>query len=462
MEDMRRYEPEFSGKRVAELLTGKNEAELFIGTLSERDIEVSDPTALADSLHKLMTKYEIDATYLDEHPSAAMLLAGVAAEGDAERADVVARAILRPPIEEGDDARDAVRWAAIERFTNRELSEELAKVMDGPLFGDIRVSLVAEGRSITEIADIRVVDVAHEGATGLPGLLQLDGEEQTLYDEHRANLLRNAKEFSRQTGSFAGKNTMPPAWMRPAANGRKSTVFIPALVAETIVVKSETAAELTDDAKREFVEPRHELVHCLESLFLQEGFYAVGLLLEERRAEYFSGDKSGYLDVKQAVKFVLDMAGTDIDELYPKDGTFSADTLYAHLAAKVGLETMLDLATALPQSYKAAFSGEEGFGKEYLEAGNDINDAILRILRREKERGGQPGAEAMVSAYVDAEVQRLQELGTELPYMCDVFAYSGPTALAILMIKDFQERYPDASTYDWQSAYGEENWALTI
>jgi hypothetical protein len=441
----------------------------FVSSLIERGVEVVDTEALASSLDGIMTEYGVEDSFLEQNPKAAILLAGVAAHKvagidataeDTARQDVSITAILKEPLEDGDEAKDSARWAAIERFTNKELSEQLAEVFHGPIFADIREKLGVSEQDIAEGIDVRVLDIATGHEAGLPALLSLDSEGRALYEAHKSKLNTNAQAFKDQSGSFQGQDTIPPAWMRPAYNGRKSTIFMPALLAEAVILKSNPDYVESHDVATEFAEVRHEMVHCLKDIFIEDGFYAVGLLLEERRAEYYSGDKSGYFDIKKGLEFVLGTYGSSIEAIFPEDGSYSPEDTLTRLAAVVGLETMFDLATAIPESYEPAFS-QEGFGLTYLESGNSINSALLRILRREKRPDGDSGNDS-VRAYVDRAIQQAVDRGGDLQYMGDVFALAGPKVLAILAIKDFQSRYPDVSKYDWESVYGSENWALTI
>ncbi len=307
---------------------------------------------------------------------------------------------------------------------------------------------------------MRVLDVATGDESGLPRLLGLNSEDRILDENHKTELRKRAKAFSAETGSFVGLDTMPPAWMNAGHGGEKNAIFIPALTAEALIAES---AAKDDEQSRLSDLPfaRHELVHCIDNLFLEDSFYGIGLLPEERRAEWYSGDQNGYLDVRKTVDFIFTSHGVSLEEVFPKDGTYSSVDTYLRLATALGLEDMLDIVTAIPESYEPSLRQAGGFNADYLNSGNGINDALLRVLRRAKANKGEDYAQSLVSRYVDGWVDRLQADGIELRYVSDNLALGGPMVLAILAIKDFRQRYLGHDQYDWPGTYSD-NWAIEI
>lgn len=440
----------------------------YLQSLIGLGVEVPNPAGLQGSLDALLQEHGIEVAFLNDKPKEALLLTAVAAQNlsDNEPSDyergrrqVVAQAILGSfPKDEVDNTPR--RQAAIDRFTNRELSGQLAGVMGGALFDGVREGLGVSGADIAKDIDLRVLDIAagHE-PSGLPNLLGFDREDMTLYENHLAELRKRTKTYITESGSSDTPDTLAPAWMRDGHGGEKNIIFITALTAESIIAQAETyGAEQSQFS--ELPKLRHELVHCFDALSLEDGFYGIGLLLEERRAERYSGDQNGYLDVKQAVDFIFGSHGTSLDEVFPKDGTYSPGDTYLKLATALGLEDMLDLATALPESYEPLFKQDGGFSADYVNSGNGINDALLRILRRAKASHGDDYAQSLVSKYVDRWVQRLKAEGIELENVPDNVSF-GPMVLAILAIKDFRQRYPGHNQFDWSGTYGD-NWAIEI
>ncbi len=447
----------------------------YIEFLSSNDIDVGVPGELSASLTSVMAKNEIDPSYLSDNRKGSLILAGVAAqelgseqsEQDKARRQLAVDAVLGNHLTDDYKAQGRLERAAGDKFVSEEVSEALTAVFNGPQFEHIRFQLGVGGDDIGDIADVKVLDIADTETTYLLGsVLDLDYEGRDLLDEHKTRLAAKGNVFKDETNSFKGSDKMPAAWMRPATEGNKPQIFIPVLTAEELIARAGQPSEASSGMgfEYDFSVPSHELVHCIDNLFPSDSFYAVNLALEEVRAEEYSGNMNGYLDVKYATDFILGVHGLTKEDIFPKDGSYSSDDALLRLTSAVGLDTMLDLSTAIPGDYHGAFESRGGLSGELLMAGNDMNQMLARVLQRDKDLNGPEHTQALVDGYVDKRVAEVRvRNGGSIDYLEDGFAMAGPMALSILAIKSLRERYPDeCGDYDWESGYGVDNWVLEV
>lgn len=109
----------------------------------------------------------------------------------------------------------------------------------------------------------------------------------------------------------------------------------------------------------------HEFIHGQSAFVRGEA----GRMIEERRAEQFSGDQSAYYDAKQLVIYINVFAGIDIYSLLAQNPTDSAK-LYATLYEKLGVVGANALAFSWPNVYGG--SDSKALGTIYALNGQDV------------------------------------------------------------------------------------------
>ncbi len=117
---------------------------------------------------------------------------------------------------------------------------------------------------------------------------------------------------------------------------------------EYIMMFKSYAQEVIDDQPNSLA---HEFIHA-QSAFV-EG--ETGRMVEERRAELFSGNKSAYFDAKQLFIYAGVLSGTDFLDLLRQHPTSSAD-FCAEVYKKIGVAGTNALAFSWPNAYAGTSS----------------------------------------------------------------------------------------------------------
>lgn len=146
---------------------------------------------------------------------------------------------------------------------------------------------------------------------------------------------------------------------------------------EYIMMFKSYAQDVIDDKPNSLA---HEFIHA-QSAFV-EG--ETGRMVEERRAELFSGDKSSYFDAKQLFIYAGVLSGTDFLDLLQQHPTSSAD-FYAEVYKKIGVTGTNALAFSWPNAYAGATS--KAFQAIYQ---LDLQDVVMKetIKIGQKDSGG--------------------------------------------------------------------------
>lgn len=146
---------------------------------------------------------------------------------------------------------------------------------------------------------------------------------------------------------------------------------------EYIMMFKSYAQEVIDDKPNSLA---HEFIHA-QSAFV-EG--ETGRMVEERRAELFSGDKSSYFDAKQLFIYAGVLSGTDFLDLLQQHPTSSAD-FYAEVYKKIGVTGTNALAFSWPNAYARATS--KAFQAIYQ---LDLQDVVMKETLKigQKDSGG--------------------------------------------------------------------------
>lgn len=167
-------------------------------------------------------------------------------------------------------------------------------------------------------------------------------------DTWEKGLLKRGKEFSQE---FDGGDENYMAFVS-TLNG-VTYLCMSADTAEKIAYSDDIehrANHYTDD---DFVQDvailNHEYVHTQSDLRLDN---LLGVNIEERRAEFFSGEKLGYQDIKSLFQDIRLATGFDITKTMaglPNGG--SAEQVYSALGLAVGIDMLVDVTLAVPEAY---------------------------------------------------------------------------------------------------------------
>lgn len=123
----------------------------------------------------------------------------------------------------------------------------------------------------------------------------------------------------------------------------------------------------------------HEFIHAQSAFVRGE----TGRMIEERRAELFSGDTSAYYDAKQLVIYLNVFSGIDIYLLLQANPTDSAK-LYAKLYKDLGVKGTNAIVFSWPNIYQN--SGSQALDKIYSLNNQDV--ALQEALTLGKKDGG--------------------------------------------------------------------------
>lgn len=121
----------------------------------------------------------------------------------------------------------------------------------------------------------------------------------------------------------------------------------------------------------------HEYVHARYPVEVEDEF---GLSLEERRAEWFSGDKGEYFEVKRFFRHLQILYGRDIGDMLNQiiaDRKYGQETsIYSLLANEYGLGKVAEIAGAQPNGYVK--HAESTFARDMTKALGGFDRLIVR------------------------------------------------------------------------------------
>ncbi|HTE57450.1 MAG TPA: hypothetical protein VK694_01810 [Verrucomicrobiae bacterium] len=249
-----------------------------------------------------------------------------------------------------------------DRYTNVQVSQELQEAIDtGGLLDAVksRLSITADTEDEFEV---RVLNVASDYA--LSGMRpaappELEGKpynapEWQAWDADKQASAQYHADMKQKGDAFAkelGFGELGLAWATTIDD--KKTLVVPLPVAEKIMYRNEgRASYYAEDAwERDFAILEHEYTHTQGGLNLDSGVvYGIGA--EELRAEHFSGDKNGYMDIKGFFIDLRIVTGLDVKPYFdrqPKGG--DAGEFYTMVAQELGLQNTLELALTTPKGY---------------------------------------------------------------------------------------------------------------
>ena len=262
-------------------------------------------------------------------------------------------------IHNGSGEPDHLVEPVIDKFTQPALTAELKKSIAEGLLDDVKAALGVTTQT-EQPYDIRVLSVGdQESTTGMyPSLteeMNADSDHPELpamyeawdqIDEYMAGLEANKQEYMARVGN---KGPLPIAWVEHI--GDRIVLCMPQHYIEKILHTDQPRANFYDDHAREgdFAYLKHEYVHTQNPVAPKNQLF-FGMGFEERRAEFFSGDRHGYQEIKGLYQDVETLSGVSITELIRRNAQ-SPFSFYVDLAKSLGLEAMLELSVLGPLVY---------------------------------------------------------------------------------------------------------------
>ncbi len=455
----------------------------MINGLAESGIPIEDKVGVAQSLDVLRDEFGIDDDVF-EQPKPKLVLTAIADKlnrvnksetthvkkaGELEYvADLVMLAV-GPQTTYAEQyissmetlgVSDEKAKAVHDKFTQPEVTKDMDKFLRGEAFDPLRARL---GITDEMPYEVKVLSIDSEGGVQSYGLIPyVDfGEEQLSHEEFSSRvsennfrgeyvkgLKANGKAFNAGLGR---EGTFAPAWVSTFSDG---SVFLCLALptAEKVLYTDEERSSYfsEDDRLRDLAMVEHEFTHTQKSLLLDEHI-GLGIALEELRAEHFSGNKHGYLEIKKLFRGIGVMHDFNVESNFEKgDKPYDEERFLTEISINMGLDGLLDVLTVIPSNYAT-----DENASPYLKAIVDHNGGSLsahfqKLYQKAKLKHGSDKVEARFDEYVDKIRDTLKDndgLSVE-----SFLHYGSPEALAKIGSENFRRRYPDESdNYDYDN-----------
>jgi hypothetical protein len=347
---------------------------------------------------------------------------------------------------------DAQTRKVLDKYSHPELSEEVVQFIDGSEFDDVRDALGIDKES-QEPFEVRVLTINTDADYGLIPRVDYNGvafgseewnqllQDQDTIQEYELTLKQRAEDMNAELGR---EGSFAPAWVNHMDDG--STILcISSGLAEKLLYPTEERANFytPGDRVRDLAVLKHEFTHTQKPITKHVG---VGIAMEELRAEYFSGMKQGYMDVKKFSAGVRMFLGKSIpDSFSPSTGYDRAEFIQS-LTESVGLRNMLDIMSGVPANY-ASDEDCSIFTRDIVSHNGGLNGLLARIHNRAETTDGPEVVEDRVSNYIDNLRTVLN--GATISVESSL-VYGGISELARAGIDNFRRRYPEESDgYDY-------------
>ncbi len=343
-----------------------------------------------------------------------------------------------------------------DKFTHPEVTRDMDAFIRGSAFDDLRNRLGVEEEDPYEV---RVLSIASYDGLQAHGLFPYAeykdnsswaeyeevSKENDLRKDYVEGLYENAVLFNQEVGR---DTHIGPAWVATFDDGTQY-LCLALPTAEKVLYKDEERAKYydEDDWQRDLAAAEHEYTHTQKMLLFDHNI-GLGIALEELRAEHFSGDKAGYTDIKKFVLGVNMLTGYSPKKSFEREGTpYDEEAFLTEIAAKLGLDGLLDMLTAIPANY-VADEHVSPFTKAIVEHnGGSLSSHFEKFYQKTRSALGEETVSANISAAVDRVRETLKDKGLGVEAW---FAYGGITSFARLGIDNFRSRYPDESdNYDY-------------
>jgi len=286
-----------------------------------------------------------------------------------------------------------------EAYTDQELSQRLSeKINQMGIFDEVKERLGLSDETTSPV-NVRVLSIDK------PFTNKLFVDNQEGLDSHDLQqwvkgLTQRADEFAKQHPQ--GDLAIASSGFATEVNGRKY-IFVPMSTAEVFLAE-DNGIELTEEGRQRIEDAKstlkHEFVHTQKDLWIEGNF---GRSLEERRAEYFSGDKREYYDVKRFFTLMyLAKGGRKITELLDgevelrkQDSNLGA---YELLVEQFGLDLAAKIIASQPNVY-AHYSRSPAL-KEMI-AGMGSYDEIISEVARNLSGGEKEAASERLRQFLE-------------------------------------------------------------
>lgn len=306
----------------------------------------------------------------------------------------------------GPDSENVGR-EVLERFTDKQLTEDLTKlVVEERLLDDVR-----EGLGLPEdepLTDIRVLSIGKNAGGNLarePNGVTIE----EIWDWERG-MRRRSDAFAKLlprggliANIAAGFN---------ARDGDTSRIFMPQNGA-TQLLAARYGIELQNPAVLERVTTtlKHEYVHSKKPVDVGN---MLGLTIEERRAEYQSGDKGEYFDEKKFLTHLAIVYGTHITQMFDEISSNRREgqetSIYQLLAREYGIGIVADITAALPQVYanSTSVSTDTRNMLTHLGSFDDIVERAITTANPDRNK---------VLQNVGERLRKMTATGVDRPYL---------------------------------------------
>lgn len=353
-----------------------------LDALTEAGIDIGDRLSMEATGQEFINKFELSGEFFEDDVRATLFTAVAhrttrLISGDARGHEAMYSAMFLIAGEDGPNVgqlyrnekttnglSEVAKKVVYDRFTNWEVTRDLEQAIDSGLLDGVKAKLgiTPENEEPYEVRVLNVLDkngLPEAGMFEYPNLMGVDflseeGKEGEAdiknYHEYVESLKQKGREFNRQTG----RDYMDLAWVESVEGKMILCLQLP--MAEKIVYKNEPTRSSKYDEKARAVDIatlEHEYVHTQQSLLPNHDPF-LGIGLEEFRAEHYSGNKQGYLDIKHHFLFLNDVARINVKSFFDRFGPerpFSASAFYTEIAKDVGLDDLLDLVFATPGAY---------------------------------------------------------------------------------------------------------------
>jgi hypothetical protein len=292
--------------------------------------------------------------------------------------------------EKAEQSSHNIERETMDKFEHPELTSALATyIEESDLLDELKARLGDNG----DVPDYRVLSIGH-GNAALFAKEQNGLDYETIHAWDRG-LVASTKRFAQMV---PGGEVIAQAsgYAVDFEDDGHHTVYMPAAKAEVLMaeqrgVKLSQYTELAGVERRVQGVVRHEFVHAQNPVLVGANF---GRSLEERRAEYFSGDTGEYYDVKSFFRQLDIVCGASAGSVFEtalasQDGPMPVSP-YEVYAAHGGLELVAEVAASQPESF-AKFTASEAVTDMHAALGGceGIIDRAARSLPDKRAAEGR-------------------------------------------------------------------------
>jgi len=338
--------------------------------------------------------------------------------------------------------------AAYEKVTNPAVSEKLREyIQTDPIFIEMRRWLGVTDDSENRFTPL-VLDVCNKhtlrGWQPTVGLDDLGGDEANLQAESQNARVKELEENARYLLDEIGSkdDQLAPAWVEMLENG-EVLLCLHLPTAEKILNQGSRSDDYgKEDLLDEKATLLHEFVHT-QRIILRSGTISLGVGLEELRAEYFSGDRMGYDEIRNYFMSMKALYGYSPKDSLEAHGVFDPTEFELEIAREVGLEGYLDAMTLIPPVY-ATRSVAGDFLKQLVADDGGIDGHFERMFARAVTLFGEDEIAPRLSAYVDDVVRSVETYEEEEDWPNKIrsrLSDEQPKLFADLVLADYASRY---------------------